>query len=260
MANGVLSWVNLADSGTMSAGSAVATLPVNNLQDTVVQKVWRSNASTNTYVQVDLGSAQTVGVICLAGLNIAATDTIAIALDVTTPGAGAVLSVAAAASNVVAGHGLWVYVLATSLSARYVRLTINAPSLVGTPGYIQAGRLWVGAAWQPGRNFGYGWGQNWTDGSQIDTAPRSGAEYVNLGPKRRFVSFSFDGLTEAEARTYAREMDRVAGASGQVLFVPDPASAYIQGDSVLGRISRSGGIVQRAFSTWGHEYEIRQSL
>ena len=74
------------------------------------------------------------------------------------------------------------------------------------------------------------------------------------------MSFSFDGLTEAEARSYAREMDRVAGSSGQVLFVPDPASAYIQGDSILGRISRSSGIVQRAYSTWGHEYEIRQSL
>ena len=79
MARVALSWVNRLDAAGVSftAGSQVASLPASNLADPVVAKPWQTSGTVDTYVEIDLGSAQTVQLLALAGLvDFAATDTI----------------------------------------------------------------------------------------------------------------------------------------------------------------------------------------
>lgn len=72
MANIFLAWNNQTDSGTLSGGSWLAALPLANLQNRVIQKVARSSDATvaSTQFQIDLGAAQTIGVVGLVYHNI----------------------------------------------------------------------------------------------------------------------------------------------------------------------------------------------
>lgn len=79
MARLALSWVNRIDAGGVSftAGSQVASLPASNLADPVVAKPWQTSGTVDSFVEIDLGPAQTVQLLALAGLaGFAATDTI----------------------------------------------------------------------------------------------------------------------------------------------------------------------------------------
>lgn len=72
MTNITLAWNNRTDSGTLSGGSWLTTLPLTNLQNRQVQKVARSTnaATSSTQFQIDLGQARTIGVVALVVHNI----------------------------------------------------------------------------------------------------------------------------------------------------------------------------------------------
>jgi hypothetical protein len=72
MPNITLGWNNRTDSGTLSGGSWLASLPLTNLQNRQVQKVARSTnaAVASTQFQIDLGQARSIGVLGLVVHNI----------------------------------------------------------------------------------------------------------------------------------------------------------------------------------------------
>lgn len=72
MANITLGWNNRTDSGTLSGGSWLATLPLTNLQNRQVQRVARSSSAAvaSTQFQIDLGQARSIGVAALVVHNI----------------------------------------------------------------------------------------------------------------------------------------------------------------------------------------------
>jgi hypothetical protein len=257
MANLLISHVNLADAGTLSTASEITTLPVANLQDRIVAKKWRSNADLVPTVDLDLGAAHDIRVLALAGCNLASTDTIRVRLSLTGAGNSEVLDTGADPCGVVDGYGFWLLVLAAAVSARYVRLDFAASAPLT---YVEAGRLWVGDAVQPARNYGYGGAEQWNDDSIVQRAPRSGAEYVERGPKWRSWAFALPALTAAEGRGTVKELLRVAGISGQVLAVPDPDSAYAPKEALIGRLARALPIQHPHFDIRSAAFEVFEGL
>lgn len=89
MPNGLgLSYVNHVDdlATVFTAGSATASLPGNNVADSIVGKPWQTSGTVDTYLEIDLGSSKTCQLFHLAGLqNFASTDTIRVMAHATKP-------------------------------------------------------------------------------------------------------------------------------------------------------------------------------
>jgi hypothetical protein len=215
-----------------------------------------------------------VGIIALAqpddagGVNadgeargtMASTDTVRHRLDVTTAGAGAVLDTTAIAGNWRAGYGMHLYQPASPLTARYWRCNFTFLSLIPTPGFMDLGRAWAGPVWTPTRgNLAYGFSETWADGSEVTRNPRSGLEFVDLGPRQRVLSFGFPSLTEADA-AQIRELQRVAGLNRQILFVPFPGDGPERAAPVIGRLTEVPPITLPRFARYAVTFQIRQSL
>lgn len=260
MANCLLSWINHVDraGALFSADSQSATLPASHLADPVVGKVWRSSGQTAASLTIDFGAVVTLDVLALFGCKLDGSDTIRHRLSMDDPESGDLLDTGAQASDIAEGYGAHLHWLPETVSARYWRVDIDAPSR-NAEGFFDIGRAWAGSAFQPLRNYSYQASESWIDPSVITRAPESGVEQVDKRPAYRQAAFALDHLTPEEARQL-KEMDRVAGISGQVLFVPDPASATLAEEAILGRLSRSTPIKHPSFSIHAKTFEIRQSL
>jgi hypothetical protein len=77
MSNMLISSTNVVDSATsITADSEVATLPVENLQNQQLVRVYRSDAATTIEIDVDFGQSKVVDFIALIRHNISQTGTI----------------------------------------------------------------------------------------------------------------------------------------------------------------------------------------
>lgn len=273
----IISWLNWLDrAATVITGSTQAgNLGPTNLADPQLAKRWRSApGNTTPQLDVDFGAAREVGIIALAqpddagGVSadgeargtMAGTDTVRHRLDVTTPGAGALLDTTAIAGGWRAGYGLHLYQPGAPVTARYWRCNLDAASLAAAPGFVDVGRAWAGPVWTPARgNFSYGFGETWADGAEVTRNARSGQEFVDLGPRQRVLSFGFPVLTEADA-AHIRELQRIAGLNRQVLFVPFPGAGAEKAAPVIGRLTEVQPITLPSFARYAVTFQIRQSL
>lgn len=133
--------------GTASASSEAAGYLASNATDSAISKPWRSTSTASSWLQIDLGSAQTI-----AGVSISDTNDSSIAVTVgnsSPPGtsAGNLTPAAGLAASVDSPEGRRRGVLAVAGSYRYIRLTFS-----GTPtdalAYWRAGAVTIwGGAW-----------------------------------------------------------------------------------------------------------------
>jgi hypothetical protein len=241
MSECLFSWINFIDGAVMTAGAEVATLPVNNLKDSRVQKPWRS-LTTSTWFQADFGGVTDIDVLGLFGCLLAETDTVRHRLDAVTAGAGVLLDTGAIDSGCLTRYKQHVYPLASTISARYWRCDISATSRAAA-GFFDIGRAFAGAGWMPTVGFSIGWGDRWVDLSEVVRSKRSAAVFVDVCEMFREMALQFDSLTDAD-RLQALEMDAYAGRHGQILFVPSTESASIQQEAILGRMQDTTQIRQ----------------
>lgn len=263
MANFLLSYQNWIDQpgASLSASHEVTTLPVANLANPDVLKIWRAVGSTAPWLQVDFGVARAVRVLGLFGVpRLASSDTVRWRLG-STAGAGDVYDSGVIACGRFDGYAQLVHCLAAPLTARYCRVDLSAPSQSAL-GYVDAGRLWAGAAWQGARNYSYGFAVDIDDGKTVqvdaDRAPAS-AVYVDPRTPGRTASFALDALTPDE-RWIVADVKRLAGKRRQVLFVPDPDSADLQREALLGLIENSDPIRHVNFPTRAAAFALRGAL
>lgn len=260
MGTSLFSWVNAIDGASLAAGDQVVTLPVANLADPKIQKLWRSGTSTATFFTADLRSAISLGVIGLFGCNLSSTDTVRIRLSNVAVGSSELLDTTALASGIADGYGQYVYVPAAAISARYLRVDINAPSRASY-GNFDIGRAWAGPVWNPAVNFSLGWGEDFEDPSVVTESPRSGAAFVDTQAKRRVMALGYDFLSPAD-KDSAMDLARQAGRSGQLLFVPDTAGSLAKGP-LLGRKSEDSKVLQSFNSypaIYAKSFTLRQDL
>lgn len=256
----LFSWVNSADTATLTVGDQVSSLPVANILDRKVQKVWRSGTSTSTYVGVDLGSAVSLGIIGLFGCTLSATDTVRIRLSNVAVGSSELLDTGALACGNAAGYEQYVYIPTNAISARYMRIDIAAASRASY-GYFDIGRLWAGVAWTPTINYSLGFNEQWKDDSEQVKSPRSGAVFVDQRPVYRAMNIAFDWLSVAD-RLQALALDRVAGKRGQILFVPQTDGDLTTGP-LLGRMVDTTPVkteMNTSPAIYGKTYSLEQDL
>lgn len=259
MSNILLAYQNRTDEGTLSGGSWLASLPLANLQNRLVQRVARSSntANASTKFDMDFGVVKTIGVIALVVHNLSVLAKVRIqaddAADFATPtynsGWISVWPSGQIPQDLLAWEedNFWLGTLSANARAGYQSPFIHVPSAsqtyrywrvevddtTNTDGYVQIGRLFMAAAWTPTINYAYGAALGYKDPTLVERS-LSGAEYFDVQSKAREFSFTLEGLTNTEAYDIVLQLQRVAGISGEILQIPDqadttriPARAYV---------------------------------
>jgi hypothetical protein len=244
MANAVLAWENLADTGSLglAVGAAVASLPLGNVASPSPALVARL-APAGGVVELQLAVALPVAPVVLylaAALPLGSTV--------------AVTAGAASANGLVGAASVLAFLPVGASGPVAIRITVP-----GTTDYVDVGRLWLGPYVQPAINFSYGAERQVMDTSQVATAVFSGRDFIDHGVSYDVVRFAFDALVEADAAALLA-LRRAAGQRAQVLYVPDPAAATAADDAVLGLLAPGGAFRMVSFGRTGTSFEIRESL
>lgn len=245
MANALIAYNNRVDGATLSGGSWLSGLPLNNLKDRQIGKVARSASALTTATQfdTDIGEDKTTRVIALIGHNLSLDATIRIrggndpafaTTDIDTgwlevwPAVYPSETLDWEASNFWSGKYLAEEISGYTLThvddlgavyrSRYWRIEINDPT--NSSGYVQIGRAFFGQAWQPSINLLAGASIGWEPNTQVQSALSGGEFFKRYNPTRvaRFTTRH----TEDEGMANAFEIQRRMGIDGEVVFVWNP--------------------------------------
>lgn len=241
----LIAYRNHADEAAFSGGAWTAELPAANLADRQPSRVARTLTADPgaTRADLDFGSARPVRFVALVRHNLtqAGRWRLRLAAD---PGFSESIHDSGWAAIWPAvtpfGVGVWgefhwggrlsaeeaatygiaaIHVLPVPVIARYLRLELSDPD--HPDGYLQAGRLVAGPAWQPRVNLQYGWSIEQVDESRT-VRSRGGQSYVDVQPKFRRLRFAFDYLERDEVFGQAYEIERLKGVGGDLMVMVDP--------------------------------------
>jgi hypothetical protein len=259
VANVLLAFQNRTDEGTLSGGSWLASLPLVNLQNRLVQRVARSTnaANASTKFDLNLGAAKNVGVLALVVHNMSVSAKVRITGDDDAAFTAPVYQSAwidvwpsgmipqslleweddnfwlgTLSAQARAGYqSPFIHVLPSANTLQYWRVEIDDTS--NSDGYVHIGRLFISPTWRPAINYSLGADLVYRDTTPVETS-LSGAEFFDQRSKVREFSFTLEGMTATEAYDYALQLQRQVGISGEILQVPDtddtariPARAYV---------------------------------
>lgn len=255
MARYALSTLNRVDGGTVTVSGAVSGLPAANVQDTILRRVCRSQA-TSWQAVVDFGAAHDVDVVALGGIGGAsASATLRVELDSSdTFGGGYDSGTVAAGLDTDTGYAL--HLPGATQIYRYMRVTLADTGAA----FLDVGRLWAGGVFRPGIGPTYdGYSEGRVDASEVERAPWSGAQFVDQRASWRFVTPIWRLLTEAEALDTCREIARRVGARGQVLVLPNTESSRLAGEAFFGRPTEPAQIQAVTYGYWSVGMRIEES-
>jgi hypothetical protein len=236
-------------SGTAPAGG----LPLANLQDPQPTKVARWSATT-AFVVADLGATFSIGLVALGGTNLSTSATRRVRLSTvdTTGAAGdAHDSGTAAAGADPRYNGTVLHVLSANVSARYVRVDVTDATL----SFIDAGLFLAGPAFRPTRNYSFGATFGYQDAGGAEQSP-VGKLFVNRRGRKRVATLRFAFASEAEAMVDHMELSRIAGATENVVIVPDPVGTYVAAQSLIGLVEDVTEIRNEAFNVWSRTITV----
>ena len=152
----------------------------------------------------------------------------------------------------------YISLLASAQSLRYWRVEVADAS--NSDGYVQIGRLFMASTWVPSVNYSYGAGLGYQDPTPIDTS-LSGAEYFDVRSRFRVFNFTLQYILNTEAYSYALELQRLAGTSGEVLVIPDSAdTTNLPTRSFVGRLLQLGAITQPQPTAFTAQFQIKELL
>lgn len=286
MSNIVIARPELGDAAVITAGSAGATTPASNLQRKQPTDIWQTVDLSTAYLIIDLGSSQAINLIALLFTNATSGAIWRIraasseALLYTAPvydgptfqylltEAGDYLTTESGDRLLTESPGgiLWcsdtlesrrhgLLFLTTPITARWIRIDIT--DVANPDGMFRAGRLYVSNAWQPSINMQYGWSNGWDDASPI-TETRGRNLIPNAKPPIPVVDFSLAFLSEDEMLTNAYEIDRVRGASKDMLVITNPdASVHLQKHMFYGLMSNGRKISNKQYALYEISYALK---
>ena len=285
MANSMFGFPNNIDLATLSGGSWVATLPRANLQNRQLGRVARTTdtALASTQLVVDQGTDRLVRLFALANHNISLAGRYRLVASADPSFSTALAEVPwtdvwpvvypsesvewednswwsgrYTAEDLEGITPLLVIVLPQPVNARYLRLEID--DTTNAAGYVQAGRVFVGPAWQPGKNPSYGASIGYETNTEV-LSSLSGAEYFQERRPYRVTRFTLENLSINEGMSNAFDMDRRAGISREVLWVFDPDDTeHALRRRFLGRFRQLSPIEYPYYSLTKKAYEIKELL
>lgn len=232
-----MAYRNLADAGSVSADHEVSTLPAAFLQQPHLAQVWRTPAGTTTSaIVVDLGSAMTIRVVAVLGLNLTAAGTARVKLSIINGSgdAGVYDSALLDPAGVDPAYRALICILPQDYVARYVLVELADSAL----SYIEAGRLFVGPAWLPDYNYARD-AERLTDDRSIAETALGGQEWVDSLPVRRGIRLRLPAVSEVERQAHYDAIGRYAGRRNQVLVALDPDSDNLGRESYFGRLQQA---------------------
>jgi hypothetical protein len=279
-----ISFQNLSDAATLSAGSWVSTLPLTNLQDPLMSRVARStNAlAASTLIRLDLLATNVnIRMLGLIRHNFSSAATYTVYAG-TTPGGSDVYSSGAqpvwppvflpgdlefeydswwlgyAVDSNIANYpsSLW-HDAGANYQARYWSIQIT--DTANAAGYVQISRLWMGQLWQPPHSFEFNSTTIW-EARDVEEQSLGGVLFFDPRPSARVFSFSFGALTHQESFGVIFEIQRVAKNSGQVVVIPDMDDQYFFKRNLLGRLRKMDPIKQLTWKIHSAAFEVEEIL
>lgn len=236
-------WNNMADTASLSGGSWVDTLPLNNLKNRKQARVARSTslAVSATRFVIDLGASVVWRVIALVAHNVsiggqwritAGSDPSVSSPTYDSGWLAAWPSVYDSLDLEWESDNFWTGQYSAEerrglnpelthrppqlRSERYVLVEIDDPLNVDS--FIQIGRLFIANGWSPSARILVGAQFGLEDGTGVQEA-WGGAEVFDVKRRRRVADIEIAPLDDREAYGKAFEMMRQAGISGEVLFI-----------------------------------------
>ena len=219
----------------------------------------------NSFLTADLGSAQAIDLIALLHSNASGTATWQIRGATSEANLTAAPGYDSGAITLWPATGLedWDFVhgihfIAAAQSFQWWRVDVNDAS--NADGHIQAGRLYIAAAWQPTDNMIFGAAIGWQDfapkrrslGNQIYPIQRTPARVFDL---------TLDLLTETEMFANGFTLDRLRGTARDILLIRDPdAAAQVQNQTVYGLFSELPPVVFAEFDAFEKRFRIEEML
>ena len=280
--NMIISSTNYSDSGTLTVDNAVGTLPITNLQDRQIVKIWR-NSQTTAQIDMDFGQGRIVDFVALIKHTISQTGKIRYRLsnvsDFSTTehdsglidawpvveefgtlpwgvfSWGGYLNITIAAQYTISSFN----VLTSPVQARYLRIDISDPD--NTDGYLQAGRLIAGPAYKPSINYANGVQFEFVDESRI-TKSRGGQTFVDEVERFRRIRFELINLPENEMfQNVFNAIDRLRGVAQDILVIPQPdePTTWIT-QNIYGRIAQTQPITNSALTYYGRMIEVEELI
>lgn len=248
---------NAADrSSSLVASTTAGSLAASNLLTDAKTDVWRSTATTAT-LTISWASSQTASMVALPFSNLTSTATLRVQCYTLVGDAspafdsGNVLCAAAAlgfTAPVGFGGGVYAAIWFASRSVQKIIVTITDTS--NSAGYVQAGRMVVGAYWSPTRDAE-------TDSLKLtcqdDTKlyrSEAGSQSADRGPMYKKLTFDLAAMTQTDRNT----MWRIAAGNGMstplyICMTPESTDSFEeQIYTVYGRISSSTALQYK----WQH--------
>lgn len=243
MSRAQILYQNLADAGTVTASSWIASAPPAILQDFHISRRWEGRNGDTESITFDLGSAQSIDTVCLFGCqgifasgdqsNLTETAIRRVRLSATDPTGvlGELYDSGSAAGHIKEAYGAMVELLSSPVTARYGIIDL---SQAGADALL-AGRNVIGLRNPFTINFGWGWSYGYGDLSRKKKSA-GGQTFIDRDDRYRILNLNFESLDEADRNSFVHEIDRLNGISSDVLFVIDPASTDITRDTIWGLI------------------------
>ena len=212
-----LCYSNLVDAPTtvITSNSEVASLPDDNVQTFWKSKVWRATGDAAEWIKFDFASALPVWVVAIVGHNFSSGATVTLELHASDAwGAPTVSQVIAYNADIM------LYVFTSAQTYRWARITIADGS--NPDGYVECGRIFLGAYLSPERGFMNGWKRSLIDPSLI-LESSDGAESID--GKTPFYRFSFPFRNTLSDNVDTVYNDRKM--TGELFIVPDSGNALM---------------------------------
>jgi len=284
VANLKLGFPNRIDAATVSGGSWQSTLPLSNIKDRRLSRLARSTnaALANTIINLDLGSAKTVGAVALVTHNLSASALVRVrgddAADFATPlydsgwknawPSGVIPAelleweddnfwLGTVSAEAIAGYqSPYINNIDSRPVLRYWRIEINDTS--NPSGYVQVGRVFIGDVWSVTNNYSGGAALGLEDSTGIESSI-GGEEYFDVKKRFRVFQFSLDDLTDTEAYARVIDLQRLAGISGELLIIPN-ADDITNGfrRNFLGRLRSLSPMMQLNFRIKTAKFEVKE--
>ena len=248
-----IAYVNHADAASLSGLVAVTSLPLSNLKDDDIKKVFRgtsSSAAGPVVINADLTAIKIIGYVAFINCNFFTPPcTVRLRMSPTDP-AGLTnlvydsLNVTAVTDPV---YNTFVHFIEPQVSARYVRININD---IPTP--PEGGRLMIGETWAPLRDMRPGFEVLSRDFS-VRSRSLGGNEFTDVRPKQRGYRFTLLALTEDEAQNQVDELNRMRGIGRDIFVCRNKNSDNLGRDTVWGLLEQP---VTQVKTRSGYEIQV----
>ena len=151
----------------------------------------------------------------------------------------------------------WVHVSTAAQSARYWRYDIW--DTANADGFVEIGRLYTCAGWQPTVNMVYG------SSVGVQTATRGeeswgGAELFDVRASRRVFRVLLEDEPEAEMMQQALRQMRKGGIHRDFFFVSDPSDSFMHERAMPCRMATLSPLDMPFFARYNAAFELREVL